>query len=100
MSTPRARASRLGLSAVRIAQTFLIAPKTMGLRLFRAKTKIRSAGIPFEIPQERDLPERLGAVLEAIYAAFGIGWDDMFGIDQRGSHLALAGPPRADARGG
>src|SRR5438552_11686553 len=78
----------LGLDAARIAQVFLIAPKTMGQRLFRAKTKIRSGGIPFEIPQERDLPDRLDAVLEAIYAAFGIGWDDMVGADQRGRNLA------------
>src|SRR5439155_17846707 len=78
----------LGLDAARIAQAFLIAPKTMGQRLFRAKTKIRSGGIPFEIPQERDLPDRLDAVLEAIYAAFGIGWDDMVGADQRGRNLA------------
>ena len=78
----------LGLDAARIAQVFLIAPKTMGQRLFRAKTKIRSGGIPFEIPQERELPERLDAVLEAIYAAFGIGWDDMAGADQRGRDLA------------
>ena len=60
----------------------------MGQRLFRAKTKIRSGGIPFEVPQERDLPQRLEAVLEAIYAAFGIGWDDMVGSDQRGRDLA------------
>jgi RNA polymerase sigma-70 factor (ECF subfamily) len=60
----------------------------MGQRLFRAKTKIRSGGIPFEIPRESDLPERLDAVLEAIYAAFGIGWDDMAGADQRGRDLA------------
>ena len=88
MHTPLMLQAVLGLDAARIAQAFLIAPKTMGQRLFRAKTKIRSAGIPFEIPQERDLPERLGAVLEAIYAAFGIGWDDMFGIDPRGRDLA------------
>ena len=60
----------------------------MGQRLFRAKTKIRDGGIQFEIPQDRDLPERLDAVLEAIYAAFGISWDDMFGIDPRGRDLA------------
>jgi RNA polymerase sigma-70 factor (ECF subfamily) len=87
MHTPLMLQTVLGLDATRIAQAFLIAPKTMGQRLFRAKTKIRSAGISFDIPQERDLPERLGAVLEAIYAAFGIGWDDLFGIDQRGRDL-------------
>jgi RNA polymerase sigma-70 factor, ECF subfamily len=59
----------------------------MGQRLVRAKTKIRDGGIQFEVPQERELPERLEAVLEAIYAAFGIGWDDMAGVDQRGRDL-------------
>ena len=88
MHTPLMLQTVLGLDAARIGQAFLIAPKTMGQRLFRAKTKIRSGGIPFEIPQERDLPERLDAVLEAIYAAFGIGWDDMVGADQRGRNLA------------
>src|SRR5215472_14689696 len=88
MHTPLMLQTVLGLDAARIAQAFLIAPKTMGQRLVRAKTKIRRGGIPFEIPQERDLLERLDAVLEAIYAAFGIGWDDMFGIDRRGRDLA------------
>ena len=88
MHTPLMLQSVLGLDAARIGQAFLIAPKTMGQRLFRAKTKIRSGGIPFEIPQEPDLPERLDAVLEGIYAAFGIGWDDMAGTDQRGRDLA------------
>ena len=88
MHTPLMLQTVLGLDAARIAQAFLIAPKTMGQRLFRAKTKIRSGGIRFEIPHERDLPERLDAVLEAIYAAFGLGWDDMAGADQRGRDLA------------
>src|SRR5262249_56120153 len=87
MHTPLMLQTVLGVDAARIAQAFLIAPKTMGQRLFRAKTKIRSGGIPFEIPQERDLPDRLDSVLEAIYAAFGIGWDDMAGPDQRGGGL-------------
>ena len=88
MHTPLMLQTVLGLDAVRIAQAFLIAPKTMGQRLSRAKIKIRSGGIPFEVPQERALSERLDAVLEAIYAAFGIGWDDMVGADQRGRNLA------------
>jgi RNA polymerase sigma-70 factor (ECF subfamily) len=37
------------------------------------KTKIRDGGIQFEVPQDRELPQRFDAVLEAIYAAFGIG---------------------------
>jgi len=68
----------LGLDAARIATALRVAPKTMGQRLWRAKTKIRSAGIPFDVPVE-ELPERASAVLEAIYAAYGSGWDDIAG---------------------
>jgi RNA polymerase sigma-70 factor (ECF subfamily) len=60
----------------------------MGQRLVRAKTKIRDSGIQFEVPQDFELPQRLDAVLEAIYAAFGIGWEDMAGVDQPGRDLA------------
>jgi predicted RNA polymerase sigma factor len=88
MHTPLMLQTVLGLDAVRIAHAFLISPTTMGQRLVRAKTKIRDGGIQFEIPQERELPQRLDAVLEAIYAAFGIGWDGMAGVDQRGRDLA------------
>ena len=88
MHTPLMLQTVLGMDAARIAHAFLVSPTTMGQRLVRAKTKIRDCGIPFEIPQERELPERLDAVLEAIYAAFGIGWDDMAGADQRGRDLA------------
>jgi predicted RNA polymerase sigma factor len=88
MHTPLMLQTVLGLDAARIAGAFLVSPKTMGQRLVRAKTKIRDGGIQFEIPDQRDLPQRLDAVLEAIYAAFGIGWDDMAGVDQRGRDLA------------
>ena len=88
MHTPLMLQTVLGLDAVRIAHAFLISPKTMGQRLVRAKTKIRDGGIQFEVPPERELPHRLDAVLEAIYAAFGIGWDGMAGVDQRGRDLA------------
>jgi predicted RNA polymerase sigma factor len=88
MHTPLMLQTVLGLDAARIAHAFLISPTTMGQRLVRAKTKIRDGGIRFEIPQQRELPQRLDAVLEAIYAAFGIGWDDMAGVDQRGRDLA------------
>jgi predicted RNA polymerase sigma factor len=88
MHTPLMLQTVLGLDATRIAHAFLISPATMGQRLVRAKTKIRDGGIQFEVPQERELSRRIDAVLEAIYAAFGIGWDDMAGVDQRGRDLA------------
>src|SRR5271168_2948096 len=88
MHTPLMLQTVLGLDAERIAHAFLISPKTMGQRLVRAKIKIRDGGIRFEIPDRGELSTRLEAVLEAIYAAFGIGWDDMAGIDQRGRDLA------------
>ena len=88
MHTPLMLQTVLGLDAVRIASAFLVSPKTMGQRLVRAKTKIRDGGIHFEVPERHQLPQRLDAVLEAIYAAFGIGWDDMAGADQRGRGLA------------
>jgi RNA polymerase sigma-70 factor (ECF subfamily) len=86
--TPLMLQTVLGLDAARIARAFLVSPTTMGQRLVRAKTKIRDGGIQFEVPQEHELPQRLDAVLEAIYAAFGIGWDDMAGVDQRGRDLS------------
>lgn len=88
MHTPLMLQTVLGLDAARIAGAFLISSKTMGQRLVRAKTKIRDAGIPFEIPDKRELPDRLEAVLEAIYAGYGIGWDDIAGIDHRTRDLA------------
>ncbi len=89
MHTPLMLQTVLGLDAARIAPAFLVSPAAMGQRLVRTKTKIRDGGIQFEVPQERELPQRLDAVLEAIYAAFGIGWDDTAGgVDQRGRDLA------------
>lgn len=78
----------LGLDAARIASAFLVKPSAMGQRLSRAKTKIRAAGLRFELPSARDLPDRLDSVLEAIYAAYGSGWDDVASADQRRKGLA------------
>ena len=88
MHTPLMLQTVLGLDAARIASAFLTSPKTVGQRLVRAKTKIRDGGIRFEVPERHQLDERLDAVLEAIYAAFGIGWSDMAGADQHGHGLA------------
>jgi RNA polymerase sigma-70 factor (ECF subfamily) len=71
----------LGLDAARIASAFLTSPAAMGKRLVRAKVKIRQAGIPFRVPEREELPARLNAVLEAIYAAFTEGWTDPGGAD-------------------
>jgi len=66
----------LGFDAVAIASAFLVSPATMGQRLVRAKHKIRHAGIPLRVPERAEMPERLDAVLTAIYAAFAGGWQD------------------------
>jgi len=71
----------LGLDASMIASAFLMSPTTMGQRLVRAKEKIRQAGIPFRVPEREELPTRLGAVLDAIYAAYAEGWADPGGTD-------------------
>jgi RNA polymerase sigma-70 factor (ECF subfamily) len=76
--TPLMLQSVLGLDAARIAACLRVAPKTMGQRLWRAKSKIRDARIPFAVSLA-DLPERVFAVLEAIYAAYGSGWEDLAG---------------------
>ena len=78
----------LGLDAAMIASAFLVAPATMGQRLVRAKDKIRQAGIPFRIPEREELPGRLGAVLDAIYAAFSEGWTDSGATDVARRDLA------------
>ena len=86
--TPLMLQAVLGLDAARIASAFLVAPATMSQRLVRVKAKIRDAGIGFEIPGPEELPERLHSVLDAIYAAYGTGWEDVAGADPRRRGLA------------
>ncbi|WP_246362183.1 RNA polymerase sigma factor [Paenibacillus alba] len=81
--TPLMLQSVLGLDAARIASAFVVKPATMGQRLTRAKAKLKSDGIRFDLPGKDEWPERLDAVLEAIYAAYGSGWDDIAGVDPR-----------------
>lgn len=66
----------LGLTAQEVAAAFLVSSASMAQRLVRAKSKIRDAGIPFERPSTPELPERLHAVLEGVYAAYGSAWND------------------------
>lgn len=78
----------LGLDAARMASAFLVAPATLGQRLVRAKRKIRAAGIAFRVPGPTELPDRLDAVLEAVYAAYGTGYDHLDGTDAARAGLA------------
>ncbi len=78
----------LGLDAATIASAFLTAPAAMGQRLVRAKARIKLTAIPFRLPELADLPERLEAVLDAIYAAFSAGWTDPGGTELSPRDLA------------
>ena len=77
----------LGLDARAIVSAFLMSPAAMGKRRVRAKEQIRQAGIPFRIPERDELPGRLNAVLDAMYAAFAEAWSDPGGTEVANRNL-------------
>jgi RNA polymerase sigma-70 factor (ECF subfamily) len=63
-----------GLTTEAIASAFLVTPSTLAQRIVRAKSKIRDAGIPYEVPTREELPERMETVLQVVYLVFNEGY--------------------------
>ncbi len=82
------------LTTEEIAKAFLATPSTIAQRIVRGKAKIREAKIPFEVPQQHELPDRLGSVLQVIYLVFNEGYyassgDTLIRVDLSGEAIRL-----------
>ncbi|MEO1234763.1 MAG: DUF6596 domain-containing protein [Myxococcota bacterium] len=109
MRTPLMLQTVLGLSAEAIAALMLLPPSTVSKRLVRLKKSI-AGRLAFELPPQESFPRRLGYVLDAVYAAYGTGWDSAPDLGGASTGLAqeafwLAGllvrlmPTSAEAKG-
>jgi RNA polymerase sigma-70 factor (ECF subfamily) len=99
-----------GLSTAEIARAFLVEEATMAQRLVRAKRKIAGARIPYRVPRDEDLPDRLAGVLQVVYLVFNEGWSASAGSElvrtdlcaeamRLGRLLVTLMPDDAEARG-
>jgi RNA polymerase sigma-70 factor (ECF subfamily) len=98
-----------GLTTEEIARAFLTIPPTVAQRIVRAKSKIKAAGIPYQVPSQADLPERLETVLQVVYLVFNEGYSasagdsltraDLSGEAIRLGHLLIELLPEPEAVG-
>jgi RNA polymerase sigma-70 factor (ECF subfamily) len=78
-----------GLTPAEVAAAFLVSEETMAKRLVRAKYKIKAAHIPYRVPDEAELPDRLRAVLSVLYLIYNAGADDVRRRDLRADTIRL-----------